>query len=54
MLDNFEIEQMREVVKRINGKALLEVFGNVIDKILREFVETGVDFIFVGALIKYV
>lgn len=54
MLDNFEIEQMCEVVKCINGKVLLEVFGNVIDKILCEFVEMGVDFIFVGVLIKYV
>ncbi|MCC7887712.1 nicotinate-nucleotide diphosphorylase, partial [Escherichia coli] len=45
MLDNFETEQMREAVKRTNGKALLEVSGNVTDKTLREFAETGVDFI---------
>ncbi len=32
MLDNFETEQMREAVKRTNGKALLEVSGNVTDK----------------------
>ncbi|MCP5750187.1 nicotinate-nucleotide diphosphorylase, partial [Klebsiella pneumoniae] len=31
MLDNFETEQMREAVKRTNGKALLEVSGNVTD-----------------------
>ncbi|MEN1606785.1 carboxylating nicotinate-nucleotide diphosphorylase, partial [Pseudomonas aeruginosa] len=37
MLDNFETEQMREAVKRTNGKALLEVSGNVTDKTLREF-----------------
>ncbi|MBE5685478.1 MAG: carboxylating nicotinate-nucleotide diphosphorylase, partial [Ruminococcus sp.] len=42
MLDNFETEQMREAVKRTNGKALLEVSGNVTDKTLREFAETGV------------
>ncbi len=41
MLDNFETEQMREAVKRTNGKALLEVSGNVTDKTLREFAETG-------------
>ncbi|STJ13384.1 quinolinate phosphoribosyltransferase [Escherichia coli] len=52
MLDNFETEQMREAVKRTNGKALLEVSGNVTDKTLREFAETGVDFISVGALTK--
>ena len=54
MLDNFETEQMREAVKRTNGKALLEVSGNVTDKTLREFAETGVDFISVGALTKHV
>ena len=47
-------EQMREAVKRTNGKALLEVSGNVTDKTLREFAETGVDFISVGALTKHV
>ncbi|STL93594.1 quinolinate phosphoribosyltransferase [Escherichia coli] len=41
MLDNFETEQMREAVKRTNGKALLEVSGNVTDKTLREFAENG-------------
>ncbi len=54
MLDNFETEQMREAVKRTNGKALLEVSGNVTDKTLRDFAETGVDFIPVGALTKHV
>ena len=54
MLDNFETEQMREAVKRSNGKAILEVSGNVTDKTLREFAETGVDFISVGALTKHV
>ncbi len=29
MLDNFETEQMREAVKRTNGKALLEVSGRL-------------------------
>lgn len=32
MLDNFETEQMREAVKRTNGKAQLEVSGNVTEK----------------------
>ena len=54
MLDNFETEQMREAVKRTNGKALLEVSGNVTDKTLREFAESGVDFISVGALTTHV
>ncbi|HCD2608539.1 TPA: carboxylating nicotinate-nucleotide diphosphorylase [Citrobacter koseri] len=54
MLDNFETDQMREAVKRTNGQARLEVSGNVTDETLREFAETGVDFISVGALTKHV
>ena len=54
MLDNFETDQMREAVKRTNGQARLEVSGNVTQETLREFAETGVDFISVGALTKHV
>jgi nicotinate-nucleotide pyrophosphorylase (carboxylating) len=54
MLDNFETEQMREAVKLTNGQAQLEVSGNVTFDTLREFAETGVDFISVGALTKHV
>ncbi|KJF84904.1 nicotinate-nucleotide pyrophosphorylase, partial [Raoultella planticola] len=45
---------MREAVKRTNGKAALEVSGNVTFKTIREFAETGVDYISVGALTKHV
>lgn len=41
MLDNFETEQMREAVKRTNGKALLEVSGNVTDKITARICRNG-------------
>lgn len=54
MLDNFKTEEMREAVKRTNGKARLEVSGNVTHETLREFAETGVDFISVGALTKHI
>lgn len=54
MLDNFKTEQMCEAVKRTNGQARLEVSGNVTRETLREFAETGVDFISVGALTKHV
>lgn len=54
MLDNFTTEQMREAVKRTNGQARLEVSGNVTHETLREFAETGVDFISVGALTKHI
>ncbi|WP_395677945.1 nicotinate-nucleotide diphosphorylase, partial [Enterobacter sp.] len=54
MLDNFETDQMREAVKRTDGKAQLEVSGNVTFETIREFAETGVDFISVGALTKHI
>ncbi|MGB9098427.1 carboxylating nicotinate-nucleotide diphosphorylase [Erwinia sp.] len=54
MLDNFTVEQMREAVKQTEGRALLEVSGNVTDETLRVFAETGVDYISVGALTKHV
>ncbi|MFJ3457451.1 carboxylating nicotinate-nucleotide diphosphorylase [Scandinavium goeteborgense] len=54
MLDNFDIEQMREAVGITNGKAQLEVSGNVTFDTIRKFAETGVDYISVGALTKHV
>ncbi|NIY48024.1 carboxylating nicotinate-nucleotide diphosphorylase [Cedecea colo] len=54
MLDNFNVEQMRQAVALTAGKARLEVSGNVTKETLRKFAETGVDFISVGALTKHV
>ncbi len=54
MLDNFTVPMMREAVALTAGQALLEVSGNVTEKTLREFAETGVDYISVGALTKHV
>ncbi|EKY3118907.1 carboxylating nicotinate-nucleotide diphosphorylase [Cronobacter turicensis] len=54
MLDNFTVDQMREAVKRTAGQARLEVSGNVTLETLREFAQTGVDFISVGALTKHI
>lgn len=54
MLDNFDVEQMRQAVALTAGKARLEVSGNVTKETIREFAETGVDFISVGALTKHV
>jgi nicotinate-nucleotide pyrophosphorylase (carboxylating) len=54
MLDNFDTAQMREAVKRANGQARLEVSGNVTAETIREFADTGVDYISVGALTKHV
>ena len=54
MLDNFATDQMREAVKRASGQARLEVSGNVTAETIREFADTGVDYISVGALTKHV
>ncbi|MBU9848406.1 carboxylating nicotinate-nucleotide diphosphorylase [Rahnella ecdela] len=54
MLDNFTVPMMREGVALTAGRALLEVSGNVTETTLREFAETGVDYISVGALTKHV
>lgn len=54
MLDNFSVEMMRTAVELTRGRAQLEVSGNVTRETLREYAETGVDFISVGALTKHV
>ena len=54
MLDNFTTGQMREAVRITDGQARLEVSGNVTFETIREFAETGVDYVSVGALTKHV
>lgn len=54
MLDNFSVEMMRAAVAQTQGRAQLEVSGNVTSETLRTFAETGVDYISVGALTKHV
>lgn len=51
MLDNMNIESMKEAVKIINGKALVEASGNVSLNTLNDIAATGVDVISCGALI---
>ncbi|MFT5806693.1 MAG: nicotinate-nucleotide pyrophosphorylase (carboxylating) [Moritella dasanensis] len=54
MIDNFDIPMMRAAVELNQGKAKLEVSGNVTIDTLASFAATGVDFISVGALTKHV
>ncbi|BBQ54986.1 carboxylating nicotinate-nucleotide diphosphorylase [Aeromonas veronii] len=54
MLDNFDVSMMQEAVAINQGRAKLEVSGNVTLDTLAEFAATGVDFISVGALTKHV
>jgi nicotinate-nucleotide pyrophosphorylase (carboxylating) len=50
MLDNMDPETMREAVRRVNGRALLEASGGITYESVRAVAETGVDLISVGAL----
>ncbi len=57
MLDNFELEHMREAVQLNRGRqrpALLECSGGVMLERMRAIAATGVDYISVGALTKNV
>ncbi|PSU47090.1 nicotinate-nucleotide diphosphorylase [Photobacterium frigidiphilum] len=53
MLDNFTTDMMREAVTLNAGRAALENSGNVTLETIREYAETGVDYISVGALTKH-
>jgi nicotinate-nucleotide pyrophosphorylase (carboxylating) len=50
LLDNMDLETMREAVGIIAGRALVEASGGVTRETVRAIAETGVDFISVGAL----
>ena len=50
MLDNMDIEDMREAVKSIHGRALVEASGGITLDNVRAVAETGVDSISIGAL----
>jgi len=50
MLDNMSLDRMREVVKLLSGKVLVEVSGNINLSRASKIADLGVDFISVGAL----
>lgn len=50
MLDNMDFETMREAVRRIDGRYLVEASGGITEETLAKVAECGVDFISVGAL----
>jgi nicotinate-nucleotide pyrophosphorylase (carboxylating) len=50
MLDNFTPEQTREAVKIVNGQVELESSGGITIDTIRQYAETGIDYISVGAL----
>jgi nicotinate-nucleotide pyrophosphorylase (carboxylating) len=52
LLDNFDLEMMREAVRINEGRALLEASGGINLQTVRAIAETGVDRISIGSLTK--
>lgn len=50
MLDNMDVDTMRQAVEITSGRALLEASGGITEDTLVEAARTGVDFISIGAL----
>ncbi|MCA1562481.1 MAG: carboxylating nicotinate-nucleotide diphosphorylase [Acidobacteria bacterium] len=50
LLDNLTIEQVRDAVKRIGGRAKIEVSGGVTLDRIPELAQTGADYVSIGAL----
>lgn len=50
MFDNFTVEQTREAVRRVAGRAETESSGGITLENLRAYAECGVDYVSVGAL----
>ncbi|MFP4456113.1 MAG: carboxylating nicotinate-nucleotide diphosphorylase [Clostridia bacterium] len=50
MLDNMDVETMREAVLLIGDKAIIEASGNITEENIKEVANTGVDFISSGSL----
>lgn len=54
MLDNFSPAEMKEAIKLINGRYETEASGGINETNIKEYAETGVDFISVGALTHHI
>lgn len=50
MLDNMNINELKDAVKIANGRVLLEASGGVNENTVKQIAESGVDIISVGAL----
>jgi len=50
MLDNFSPEEVKEAVKMVKSRAMLEVSGNINLQTIRDYAIEGVDFISIGAI----
>jgi nicotinate-nucleotide pyrophosphorylase (carboxylating) len=54
MLDNFTPEKIKEALKLIDGKYETEASGGITLKNIKEYAETGVDYISIGALTHHI
>jgi nicotinate-nucleotide pyrophosphorylase (carboxylating) len=54
MLDNFNVTDLARAVKMIGGRFETEASGGINIHNIREYAETGVDFISVGALTHHI
>lgn len=54
MLDNFDVDTLREAVRRIDHRFETEASGGITEETLRRYAETGVDFISVGTLTHHI
>jgi nicotinate-nucleotide pyrophosphorylase (carboxylating) len=50
LLDNLSIEEIREAIRRIGGRAKTEISGGVTLQRIPELATTGADYVSVGAL----
>ncbi len=50
LLDNFNFDDLREAVRRIGGRFATEASGGITFDNIRQYAESGVDYISVGAL----
>lgn len=50
MLDNMSLDEMRQAVLKIGGRAIVEASGNMGERDLRQVAQAGVDLISIGAL----
>jgi nicotinate-nucleotide pyrophosphorylase (carboxylating) len=54
MLDNFTVDGLRSAVKQIDRRFETEASGGITMETIRQYAETGVDFISVGALTHHI
>ncbi len=52
LLDNFSLDSLDEAVRQVAGRAELEASGGITLENVRDFAQTGIDFISIGSLTK--